>query len=68
MVMQININGLNNDIPEGMTVAELIDFLGLTGKRIAVEINKNLVPRSRFSSQHIMEHDQIEIIHAVGGG
>jgi sulfur carrier protein len=46
----------------------LIERLGLTGQRIAVEVNAELVPRSRFEAHALREGDRVEIIHAVGGG
>jgi sulfur carrier protein len=51
-----------------LTVAGLLAVLGYTGKRIAVERNGEIVPRSRHGEVHLAEGDQIEIVVAVGGG
>lgn len=66
--MQIYVNGEQTRVPEGINMAGLIEMLELTGHRIAVEVNQELVPRSGFAEQHLKEADQVEIIHAVGGG
>jgi sulfur carrier protein len=49
-------------------MAELIERLDLSGKRLAVEVNQELVPRSQFGSHRLAANDRVEIIHAVGGG
>jgi sulfur carrier protein len=49
-------------------MAELIEQLELSGQRLAVEVNEELVPRSRFEEHRLVEEDRVEIIHAVGGG
>ena len=66
--MQILVNGNTTEIPEGTTMAGLIDRLELSGQRLAVEVNEELVPRSRFAEQRLARNDRVEIIHAVGGG
>jgi sulfur carrier protein len=66
--MQITVNGNPTDIPPELSMAELIERLDLSGKRLAVEVNQELVPRSRFGSHRLAAHDRVEIIHAVGGG
>lgn len=66
--MQIYVNGEQTRVPEGINMAGLIELLELSGQRIAVEVNQELVPRSSFAEQHLQEADQVEIIHAVGGG
>jgi sulfur carrier protein len=66
--MQIYLNGEEKQIPEGMDMAGLIELLELTGQRIAVEVNAELVPRSTFPGHQLKADDQVEIIHAVGGG
>ena len=65
--MLVIINGADTDVPESTTVTNLINQLELTG-RIAVEINKQIVPRSEFDSRLINNGDMIEIVHAIGGG
>ena len=66
--MQINVNGNATEVPDGTTMAQLIDRLELSGQRLAVEVNEELVPRSRFAEQRLVASDSVEIIHAVGGG
>jgi sulfur carrier protein len=66
--MQILINGEATEIPQDLSVAALIERLDLSGKRVAVEVNRDLVPRSRFETHRLAPGDRVEIIHAVGGG
>lgn len=66
--MQIYINGDIRSVAENLSISKLIKSLGLENKRIAIELNQELIPRSRFSTQHLSNEDRIEIIHAVGGG
>ena len=67
--MQIVLNGESvvlND--ETSTIAALIKQLQLTGKRIAVEINEEIVPRSAHANTPLHEGDKVEIVHAIVGG
>lgn len=66
--MQITVNGTPTDIPSDLNMAGLIEHLDLAGKRLAVEVNQELVPRSQFDSHRLAANDRVEIIHAVGGG
>ena len=66
--MQIYINGEERVVAEETTMAALVEQLELSGKRIAVEVNEELVPRSTFDERLIHANDRIEIIAAVGGG
>ena len=66
--MQITVNGTPTDIPNDLNMAGLIEQLDLAGKRLAVEVNQELVPRSQFDSHQLTADDRVEIIHAVGGG
>lgn len=66
--MQIIINGAPTEVSEDLSLADLIDQLDLAGRRLAVEVNEDLVPRSRFEQQRLAGGDRVEIIHAVGGG
>ncbi len=65
--MQITLNGAVRRT-EARTVAALVDELGLAGKRIAVERNGEIVPRSRYAETTLAEGDRLEIVGAVGGG
>ncbi|GAA5237169.1 sulfur carrier protein ThiS [Verticiella sediminum] len=66
--MEIQLNGTGRTVPEGSTVAALIESLGYTGKRVAVERNGEIVPRSAHADTRIAPGDTIEIVVAVGGG
>jgi sulfur carrier protein len=66
--MQIILNGESTTVDENTTIAQLIEQLQLTGKRIAVEINEEIVPRSAHTNTPLHEGDMIEIVHAIGGG
>ena len=65
--MLITINGEKANLTDISTVDDLINHMELTG-RIAIEINKEIVPRSQFTSHNLLEGDSIEIVHAIGGG
>ena len=67
--MQIVLNGQPREIgADGGSVASLVAELGLEGKRIAVERNGAIVPRSRYAETSIAPGDKLEIVGAVGGG
>ena len=64
----LKINGEVRHFPDPLTVAGLIDQLGYTGKRIAVEKNGEIVPKSQHATTALATGDQLEIVVAVGGG
>lgn len=66
--MQIVLNGESVILQDNTTIAGLIEQSGLTGKRIAVEINQDIVPRSAHLTTCLHEGDRVEIVHAIGGG
>ncbi|AEJ07221.1 thiamine biosynthesis protein ThiS [Stutzerimonas stutzeri] len=66
--MQIQLNGEPYELPAGQTVADLLARLELTGRRLAVELNRDIVPRSAHASTALNEGDQVEVVHAIGGG
>ena len=66
--MEIILNGKPHPLPQPMTVTDLVASLGCTGKRIAVERNAEIVPRSSHASTALAPGDRIEIVVAVGGG
>jgi sulfur carrier protein len=66
--MRIQLNGESYELPDGETVAALLNRLELTGRRIAVELNLDIVPRSQHASTALNEGDQVEVVHAIGGG
>ncbi len=66
--MQIQLNGEPRELPDGLTVADLLERLELTGRRVAVERNQDIVPRSQFAATCLVEGDCVEVVHAIGGG
>ncbi|HZP86477.1 MAG TPA: sulfur carrier protein ThiS [Burkholderiales bacterium] len=66
--MALIINGEAQRFEGALTVAELIDRLQLAGKRVALERNGEIVPRSRFGDERLIDGDTLEIVVAVGGG
>ena len=67
-MLTLKINGESRQFPAPLTVAGLIEQLGYTGKRIAVESNGEIVPKSQHVSTALAAGDQLEIVVAVGGG
>lgn len=67
-MLTITVNGQTQTLEPGRTVADLIASLGLAGKRIAVEVNGAIVPRSLHASTTLGSGDRIEMVVAVGGG
>jgi len=66
--MDITLNGSAREVPDQTSAAELLLSLGLAGKRLALEVNREIVPRSRFEQHMIRPGDRVEIVHAIGGG
>ena len=66
--MQIRYNGDTLSLADTCTIADLIAAQGLTGKRIAVERNGEIVPRSQHAHTLCVAGDVIEVVHAIGGG
>lgn len=66
--MIVYVNGESRDVAENATITDLVEALGLTGKKIAVELNKEIVPFSFYASRVLTVGDRLEIVHAIGGG
>ena len=66
--MHIQLNGEPFELPDGDTVAALLTRLDLVGRRVAVELNLDIVPRSQHETTALNEGDQVEVVHAIGGG
>ena len=66
--MQIQLNGKPTTVETGTTISDLLAQLELTGKRVAVEINRQIVPRSQHASHAVQDNDFVEVVVAVGGG
>ena len=67
-MIQVQINGESLALPPATTVAALLESRGLVGKRVAVERNGEIVPKSRHAETALAAGDRIEIVVAVGGG
>ena len=66
--MHITLNGETYPLSDGATAQDLIKQLDLLDKRLAMEINQEIVPRSTFADHLLQADDQVEIVHAIGGG
>lgn len=66
--MHITLNGQPRDCAPTTTVSQLLEQAGYGDRRVAVELNHEIVPRSQHASRHLAEGDQLEIVHAIGGG
>jgi thiamine biosynthesis protein ThiS len=66
--MQVTVNDEPRTLPAGATVADLVAALGLGPRRIAVEVNRAVIPRATYAAAVLRDGDTIEIIHFVGGG
>ena len=62
------INGEPHRLIDGVTIADLIGQLGLNQRRIAVEVNQEIVARERYATHALADGDRVEIVHFVGGG
>jgi sulfur carrier protein len=68
VVIELVINGEARSFPAPLTLAQLVETLDLAGKRIAIEKNGEIVPRSQHASTPLASGDRLEIVVAVGGG
>ena len=66
--MQIIVNGEPKTVSEATTVGELIETLNLSGRRLAVEVNMDIIPRSQHHQHRLRQDDVVEVVHAIGGG
>ena len=66
--MNILLTGEQRGLQEALTLRGLIDQLDLAGKRLAVEVNEEVVPRSQHGEYRLHDGDRVEIVHAIGGG
>jgi thiamine biosynthesis protein ThiS len=67
-VITVIVNGATRQLPQPISISALIEEMGMAGKRIALERNGEIVPRSTFAAQHLADGDKLEIVVAVGGG
>lgn len=66
--MRLVINGEEKEIQSGNNVEDLLRELDIDGRHIAVALNLEVIPRSRYAETRLKEGDKVEIVHAVGGG
>jgi sulfur carrier protein len=66
--MILVINGEERQVEEGLTVKELVELLGFTDGPVAVERNREVVPRAVHGTTPLADRDSLEIVHLVGGG
>jgi sulfur carrier protein len=66
--MNIILNGNAREYPDKLSASELLRSLGLADKRLALEVNQEIVPRGTFDNHIINPGDRVEIVHAIGGG
>ena len=66
--MIVYVNGETREYAEKTSVADVIADMGLTGKKIAIELNKEILPFQQYDTQILQAEDRLEIVHAIGGG
>jgi thiamine biosynthesis protein ThiS len=66
--MKVSINGEGRSLESALTLSALVDSLGIKPDRVAVELNREIVPREQWPTTQLAEEDQLEIVHFVGGG
>jgi len=67
-MIKITLNGEKKNIKEDSNADELLELLEITSKRLAIEVNENILPRSQFQTYRFKANDKVEIVHAIGGG
>jgi sulfur carrier protein len=66
--VKIILNGQEKPLAAPITVAALLQELGLSERRVAVEVNREIVPRSRHGDVQLKDNDRVEVVFAIGGG
>lgn len=66
--MRLNVNGKPTELPDRITVRELLEHMGLGGQPAAVEVNRELVPKREHATRTVNEGDRVEVVTLVGGG
>jgi thiamine biosynthesis protein ThiS len=66
--MKLQINGEPRDFTTPLSLSSLVEQLGMKQDRVAVELNRNLIPREQWGTTDLAEGDRLEIVHFVGGG
>ena len=66
--MKLILNGAERELPHALSLAELVQQLGMTASRVAAELNRQIVPRDQWPSTMLRDGDRLELVHFVGGG
>lgn len=66
--MEIIVNGDRREVPEGLTVVALLEVLQMRANRVAIERNREILPRARWQATQVQPNDSFEIVQFVGGG
>lgn len=66
--IQLTVNGEPRSFPAPLAIPALLEAEGLAGRRVAVEVNGEIVPRGRHAAHALADGDRVEIVHALGGG
>ncbi|MHC4295373.1 MAG: sulfur carrier protein ThiS [Planctomycetota bacterium] len=66
--MRITLNGQREEVPEQISVAQLLEQMSLEPRRVAVELNRQLIPRAQHAETKLADRDELEIVTLVGGG
>lgn len=66
--MNVTLNGESREVPDGLTVAALLAHLRVPAERVAVERNREVLPRAAWETTQVQPNDRYEVVHLVGGG
>jgi sulfur carrier protein len=66
--MTLTINGEAREIPDGLNITGMLEYLGMPRDRVAIERNLNILPRAKWNETRVEANDRFEIVHFVGGG
>lgn len=66
--MQVTVNGEAAEVPQGVTIEQLLDIVDVPPNYLAVEVNEDVVPRDEHSSHQLSAGDRVEVVTLVGGG
>ena len=67
-MIQIILNGKTHNIKEKTNIISLLETLSLSEKKVAIEINEEVVPRDNYATKILSAKDRVEIVHFIGGG
>ena len=65
---EIILNGAPHQVAQGATLADLVEALALPHQALALAVNRNVVPRPQWSARGLQPGDQVDLVHAIGGG